>query len=287
MANVINRLLDELNGDALMDSASRAAGRRKTAVNDGVEVVVRKVISDSTSGKKSLIGKKAVFNKKVAQDGVYTFFVDGVKKKCRVKGGVIAAVSDNSDIPEPGKEADFAELEELELDEEPEETTVHVEAVEEVEERLSADIKVDLLEDKRRGKMDSARRTRLPSFVKGQAAGLNDSTGMLDVSSVNLTELGDSLYVEVFRTLSGRYSLTKGMLDKLDKMLGKTICKPVVDGNQLKFVIPVWTEMSDKVDLEKFDLAELVYNLKGSFDSKKLLGVLTDGDIQMQTSLIV
>ena len=287
MANVINRLLDELNGDALMDSASRAVGRRKTAVNDGVEVIVRKVISDSTSGKKSLIGKKAVFNKKVAQDGVYTFVVDGVKKKCRVKGGVIAAVSDNSDIPEPGKEADFEELEELELGGDPEETTVHVEAVEEVEERLSADIKVDLLEDKRRGKMDSARRTRLPSFVKGQAAGLNDSTGMLDVSSVNLTELGDSLYVEVFRTLSDRYSLTKGMLDKLDKMLGKTICKPVVDGNQLKFVVPVWTEMSDKVDLEKFDLAELVYNLKGSFDSEELLGVLTDGDIQMQTSLIV
>jgi len=287
MANVINRLLDELNGDALMDSASRAVGRGKAAVNDGVEVVVRKVISDSTSGKKSLIGKKAVFNKKVAQDGVYTFVVDGVKKKCRVKGGVIAAVSDNSDIPEPGKEADFEELEELELGGDPEETTVHVEAVEEVEERLSSDIKVDLLEDKRRGKMDSARRTRLPSFVKGQAAGLNDSTGMLNVSSVNLTELGDSLYVEVFRTLSGRYSLTKGMLDKLDKMLGKTICKPVVDGNQLKFVVPVWTEMSDKVDLEKFDLAELVYNLKGSFDSRKLLGVLTDGDIQMQTSLIV
>lgn len=286
--SIVNKLLQELNGDALMDSVVKPSGGRKPAANDNVEIVVRKVISDSSAGKNTLIGKKALLNKKVAQDGVYTFVSNGKKRKCRVTDGIIVAVSDNSDIPEePTQAADYEELKELELTEEPEETTVHVEAIEEIEERLSADIKVDLLEDKRRGRTDSVRRTRLKSFVKGQAAGLNDSTGMLDVSSVDLVELGDSLYLEVFRTISGRYNLTKGMLDKLDRILGKQVCKPVVDGNQLKFVVPVWTEMSDKVDLEKFDLAELVYNLKGSFDSKELLEVLTDGDIQMQTSLIV
>jgi hypothetical protein len=296
MGNVVNRLLNELNSDALMDSVGGKGSRRKPSASDNVEVIVRKVISDGAKRKSSLLGKKAVMGKKLAKDGVYTFDSNGTKKKCRVRGGLIVAVSDNTetdpeltDIPEnPEDTLDLEDLEELELgNEDPEETVVHVEAIEEVEERLAADVVIDLLEDKRRGRSDSRRRTRLPSFVKGQASGLNDSTGRLDVSNVDLTKLGDSLYLEVFRTLTDRYSLNKNMLSRLDKMLGKDVCKPVIDGNQLKFVVPVWTEQSDSVDLKKFDMAELVYNLTGSFDSKELLSVITDSDIQMQTSLIV
>lgn len=283
-------MLNKLNGSNLNDSAAIIAegGQGK---NDEVEVVVRKVVEkpagssvsdeimiETEEGKGPAVGNKVTLNGKAVEDGVYSFEDEsGEEISCFVKDGAIAGIGDEAiedltkTVVSGGK--------------------VIKKKIKTIKKRLTAAQKQSLVKARKKANTGSAKKARLKSFKKGQAMGLHNSadpsTAKLDISTIDLNELGDSLYNAVFAALADRYELDDKTIDKLEDMLSEEICKPVVDGNTLKFVVPVWTEIDDKVDLDNFDLAELTYDLNGKFDSEALLKVLTDGDIQMQTSLIV
>lgn len=288
--NVVNRLLEGLNSSSLNDSAAIKQDGSNSG-GDEVQVIIRKVVSDKErkpnkedvsdeilieTGESEYpeVGNAVTLKGEAVEDGVYEFEGPEGEMSCYVEGGVIAAIGDEaiSDLTKTviqgGRKV---------------KKTVRT-----VKKRLSAAQKQALVKARKKAFTGSAKKARLKSFKKGLAMGLhNNADGSVDISSVDLNALGDSLYAAVFAALSDRYELDAQTIDKLEEMLSEDICKPVVDGNVLKFTVPVWTEMNDEVDLENFDLAELSYDLKGTFDSDLLLNVLTDGDIQMQTSLIV
>jgi len=116
---------------------------------------------------------------------------------------------------------------------------------------------------------------------------LHASDESFNISKVDLNDLGDKLFEKIFATLCERYELTDSEIDALEDMISEETCKVVMDGNKLKFIVPMWVENKDEVALDSFDLAELSYELRGEFDGDLLLKTLTEGELAMQSSLII
>lgn len=283
--NIINDMLVAMNSGSLNDSAPIKG-------SDDASVHIKPVVDDKQrkdeldeilieTGESDIpeIGNNVTIKGKGVEDGVYSYENDeGEEVNFVVESGKIKAIGDEA----------IEDLTKLSI--------VGGKKVKKniptVKRRMSAKQKQALAKARKKAASPAAVRARVKSFKKGAAMGLHSSEDVnnikLDISTVDLNGLGDSLYEEVFEALCDRYELTGEAIDSLDESLVQDdICNPVVDGEELKFLVPVWTEVNDEVELENYDIAELSYDLKGKFDSASLLEVLTDGEIKMQSSLIV
>jgi hypothetical protein len=259
------------DGKGAEGSGSDGKGAEGASESDDITI-------ETEEGAEVKVGNKVTLKGEAVEDGTYAYEnEEGEEVNFMVKDGVIAAIGDEA-------------IEDL--------TKVSIvggkkvkKKVRTVKKRMSAKQKQALAKARKKANTGSAKRARVKSFKKGKAMGIHNSEEMdsvkLDISTVDLNGLGDSLYEAVFAAICDKYELSEEMIDNLDGMLADDICKPVVDGKNLTFMVPVWTENDGEVVLDSYDLAELHYEIDGKFDSDSLLEALTDGDIRMQTSLIV
>jgi hypothetical protein len=287
-------MLNKLNdiGDKRMnDSHIRVTKNSSLNDNDGdskdVEVVVRKVVkqsnNDSNTTNEIFInaendvveeGNAVTINGKAVEDGVYEYEIEGKVTNVFVKDGKIAAIGDEA----------IEDLTKLVI----RGGQLVKKAIKTVKKRLTGAQRAGLIKARKKAHTGAANKNRLKSFKKGQMKGLHASEdNSFNVIKVDLEKLGESLYNSVFEYLSGRYEFTEQELDNLDSALAEQVCVPVIDGNSLKVVIPVWTEDKENVDFGTFDTIELVYDLAGEWENDSLLKGLTEGDLNLNSNLIV
>jgi len=278
------------NGESINDNAgTKKLGKAIMDNNENVEVVVRKVVTKEQQNDNICIeaendivevGNKVKEGEIVASDGIYSFDSEEGEVSFLVKGGIIAAIGDEA----------ISDLTKTVV----RNGVVRKVTVRTVKKRLSSAQRQALVKARKKANTGSAKKARLKSFMKGMAKGIYKKKQMnsadpsyFDISGVDMKDLGDKLYERIFKALADRYELTEELITKVEEMIGDEVCTPVVNGNKLTFIVPVWTEMNDELDLEKFDLAELVYELQGEHDSDSISAILLEGEMSIETSLVI
>lgn len=271
----MNELLNKLNSANLSDSAVLQED------NEKVEVIIRPVVSKQTQHRTDEIEIKVMGDAPEIGDAVMC-------------GGTPAENGRYSFVNDENEEVPFlvanGRIAKIDLEDMTKSVIVGGKLVKKtmrtVKKRLSAAQRIGLAKARKKSHTGAALKKRAKSFAKGKAMGLHNAAG-LDISTVDLVALGDNLLIAIFKTLGDNYELDEKTIESLEDAFGDQVCQPVVDGNKMSFLVPVWQEVNDEVDLSKFELVELVYELDGKFDSDLLLKQLTDGDLMLQSSLIV
>jgi hypothetical protein len=257
---------------------------RKVVSDSGGDVIVRKVAGSSGPAGRPPVGDGSVdigigadgmpfegasvtTGGMPVADGVYVCDCGGGEVHCTVSGGRVVAVADKAKTVIRGGKKEKIDI-----------PTVKA--------RLTPAQKKALAKAQKASQKGAAQAKRKKSFAKGKLMGLHEGDGV-DVSTVDLTELGDNLLASVFTALADRFELPEGWVDQVEGMLGDDVCRPVVDGNKLSFTVPVWVELNGEVDLAQFDYAEFTYELGGTFDGGALLEALTGGNRPVQDSVVV